>query len=401
MKLRLFSVIFSCITTFALAARDIYVNIECDSTRGDGSRNAPYQNINSAIGKAGPGDVVKILPASVPIHYSLSLKDIAGEPGRPIVIDGHFNVIEGAVRIDPKEWRLILPENGLYKFTGRLPVFRTTQSYRQRHYMIFNGRIQRMNRSSKFQVSKQTFKAPGELGDYEWTISREGEFYFKLPQGKSISDTDIRIPELMNGVRLTGNCRHIVIRNLIVRHVWNDGYNIHGNCRDITFEKIASLYSGDDGVSAHGTCQVSIHTAYLYGGGTGFGHVGKAEVTHKNIYVGGSVGLDIFLNNTRNSLEKIYLDGESKGGISLRNRLSPFRECYFLNRRRETVPLTIRNLTATPEEVAICNYKISGGTKLQGQVVEKLDPAILDAAANRIKAVFRKSKITELKHGKK
>jgi hypothetical protein len=372
-----------------LAARDIHVNVERGSDQGDGSRSAPYRNINFAIAKAVPGDVVKILPASVPINYGLSLKDIAGEPGCPIVIDGHFNIIEGAVRIEPKEWQLISPETGLYKFTGKLPTFRTTASYRQRHYMIFDGRTERMNRSSKFEVSKQTFKAPGQLGNYEWTIFNDREFYFKLPPGKPISDADIRIPELMNGVRLTGNCKHVVIRNLIVRHVWNDSYNIHGNCRDIVFEKIASLYSGDDGVSAHGTCQVAINTAYLYGGGTGFGHVGEAEVAHKNIYVGGSVGLDIFLNNTRNSLENIYLDGESKGGISLRNQLVPFRECYFLNRRKEMVSLATRNLVTIPEKVSICNYKLSGSTELQGQFIEKLDPAIIDTAKDKIKAVFR------------
>ena len=389
MRLRYFPAILACCMALTLAARDIDVDIEHGSDQGDGGRSAPYRNINFAIGKVAPGDVVEILPASMPIRYGLLLKDVAGEPGRPIIVDGHFNVIEGAVRVEPKDWKLISPETGLYKFTGKLPAFRTIESYRQRHFMIFNNRVERMNRSSKFEVSKQAFKAPGELHDYEWTIFKDREFYFKLPAGKTISEVDVRIPELMNGVRLLGNCKHIVIRNFIVRHVWNDSYNIHGNCRDIVFEKIASLYSGDDGVSAHGTCKIAIDTAYLYGGGTGFGHVGEAEVEHKNIYVGGSVGLDIFLNNARNSMENIYLDGESKGGISLRNQLDTFRECYCLNRRKEPVPLAVKNLVTNPEKVLISNYRLSGGGELQRQLVEKLNPAIIDIAREKIKSVFQ------------
>ena len=69
--------------------------------------------------------------------------------------------------------------------------------------------------------------------------------YFRLPEGKSPETVRGELPRLANGVGVYGGSEYVVVKNLIAKHFWNDGYNIHNASKNITFENIAAISAGD------------------------------------------------------------------------------------------------------------------------------------------------------------
>ena len=65
--------------------------------------------------------------------------------------------------------------------------------------------------------------------------------YFRLPEGKTPETVRGELPRLANGVGVYGGSEYVVVKNLIAKHFWNDGYNIHNASKNITFENIAAI----------------------------------------------------------------------------------------------------------------------------------------------------------------
>ena len=83
---------------------------------------------------------------------------------------------------------------------------------------------------------------------------------------------------------------HVVIKNLIVCRVLNDGFNLHGTTRDLLLQNIAAYECGDDGISPHETCEVTIDGYWGVGNSTGMGN-GYLSVTRaRNIHLEGNLG---------------------------------------------------------------------------------------------------------------
>ena len=135
-----------------------------------------------------------------------------------------------------------------------------------------------MGRSSKGNHSRLT--AVGDLQPGEWTyVPEEKTFYLKVA-GK-LADARVEAPYRRNGVafrcpKVAGS--HVVIKDLIVCHVLNDGWNLHGTTKDILLKNIAAYECGDDGISPHDTCEVSIDGYWAIGNSTGMAN-GNLSVT--------------------------------------------------------------------------------------------------------------------------
>jgi hypothetical protein len=83
---------------------------------------------------------------------------------------------------------------------------------------------------------------------------------------------------------------HVVIRNLVVCRVLNDGFNLHGTTSDLRLENIAAVDCGDDGISPHETCEVTIDGYWGVGNSTGMGN-GNLSVTRAwNVRLEGNLG---------------------------------------------------------------------------------------------------------------
>lgn len=109
--------------------------------------------------------------------------------------------------------------------------------------LLFDGKQQRMEQHSKRKCGK--LKKPEELNPFEWTLVDRTMLYFRLPEGKTPETVRGELPRLANGVGVYGGSEYVVVKNLIAKHFWNDGYNIHNASKNITFENIAAISAGD------------------------------------------------------------------------------------------------------------------------------------------------------------
>ena len=193
------------------------------------------------------------------------LHNKVGEPGRPIIVGGHGLTLEGRDPLRIDEWREVSP--GLCKCAALFDkVFRLDMAVIDRWFLVFDGRMQLMNRSSK--GPPQPLKQSDQLLPGEWTFVKDevrspvfdkakyreqidGDFFIRLALGGPLADARISAPIRSSGVTLGGDSSHVVVKNLTSTPVYNDGFIIHGKTRECLFVNIAAIKCGDDGCNVH------------------------------------------------------------------------------------------------------------------------------------------------------
>lgn len=243
--------------------------------------NGPYKTIASAIRAAKAGDLIKLTPGTY--KESVVFHDKAGEMGRPIVLDAQGSILDGSDDLDLSTWESL--PNDVYKKTKLL---RMDDAILMRWFLLFDGKMQRMNRCSKGPSAP--LKKPEELSCNEWTYVKEDDALFiRIKPG-----TKVAAPMRSSGVVVDGVCKHLVIRNTISKHVYNDGYNIHGWCRDVHFENIKAFECGDDGVSAHDECEYECDGLEIARCATGITDTVFASTHYRNVTIRECDGFDLF-----------------------------------------------------------------------------------------------------------
>lgn len=287
------------ISAFSAGAAEIFVNPLTGSDGNSGGSDAPLKNIQTAIARAKPGDTVKLESLDKAISGLISINEKKGTPAQPITIDGNFNTLLGTRRITVATAEKL--SDNLYHVKKK----KISPNFLWRFFMVFDGKVERMGQHSKDKCAQ--FKKPEELAPLEWTIIDGTDLYFKLPPNATIESISVEEPVLLNGVQITGKSEHIIVKNIIVKNFWNDGFNIHDNSKNIIFDTVAAIYCGDDGISAHDGCILSIRNMVSIGNGTGVCHAGSAEAIHENMYIEGADSRDIFMLNIKNSFDKLTI----------------------------------------------------------------------------------------------
>ncbi len=277
-------------------AADIYV----DSASGDDkSASGPFKTIAKALSKAGPGDTVNLAKGQV-FKESVKIGNFAGEPGRPLTVDGHGALINGLVPLDLSLWAPA--GEGLFKSesfyrniisSGELSSYKgDPKGLHYRFFFVFDGKMQRMGRTCKARCAP--FKKPEALAPGEWTFDEGSSAYYIKTDGRSLADCKIEYPSLLNGVALSGNCSNIVIRGIAATGVVNDGFNIHGRSSNLRFESIVAFECGDDGVSAHEECDFDLDGFASYGNATGVCNIGKSKCGLSRMRLEGAVTKELY-----------------------------------------------------------------------------------------------------------
>ncbi len=286
-----------CLAALPLSARDLHVGIDPD-----------VPTIAHAIKLAQPGDTIH-LESKVYRNYAVFYGK-KGEPGKPIVLDGHGAILDGSDPLDPGTWTEVEP--GLFANANLLP--RLDSAILGRWFFLWNGEVNRMGTASK--AKSVPLKKPEDLLPGEWTFVRDssrdlpdatqffGTFYLKLAPGRALTDESIFIPFRSAGIQFGGENAHLVIRNLTARHPYNDGFNIHGHCEDVLFENIAAYGCGDDGISAHGTAQYRVKGFVSIGNSTGICDTVDAVTDYEDVFIADCVSYDLyFLDRGRYSIK--------------------------------------------------------------------------------------------------
>jgi len=264
---------------------------------GEGG-SGPVRTLEKAVSLLKPGDTLHLANNSTPYRETLLLKDTSGEPGRPIVIDGHGATITGTGPLRVEDWTEEGP--GLFANDKLLPQLQESDDAArvQRIFFLFNGSMQRMGRSSKGNQSRRTLKAPGDLLPGEWTFDKETHTFYIKTEG-SLAEANIEVPYRENCVALRGRkgkgVQQVIIRNLIATHALNDGFNFHGHgIRDVLLENIAAYECGDDGYSAHADVQTTVNGFWASGNSTGMTNAVRAVTKASNLHLEGNFAVELF-----------------------------------------------------------------------------------------------------------
>ena len=308
-------------------ARSLRVDPVGGNDAHDG-RTQPVKTIARGIKLAQPGDTIHLAPARY--RESADLSNKRGEPGRPIILDGHGAVLDGAESLRPEDWPMVAP--GLYR-CDRLTTI--NGAILGRWFFVFDGKMSHMGRTSKGPST--ALKSPEELAPGEWTyvpdaaitretkdgkpwdsVPRAGAFYVKIDPAKPLAEARIEAPIRSSGVVLSGKSAHLVIRNVIATHVHNDGFNIHGDARDLIFENIAAIECGDDGFSAHETAECRIDGFVSIGNSTGLCDT-VSSVTHfKNVFIKDCLGYDVFfIGDSPHSIENALIESRAARAVEV------------------------------------------------------------------------------------
>lgn len=280
------------------SGRNLYVDPKSGDDRNTGlasekrGADAPFKTIHKAVRSAQPGDTVHLNPQASPYREVAVFYNLHGEPGRPIIFDAHGATITGAEPLNPADCRQIAP--GLYRTDKLIPAKLVTpeDAVSRRWFFLYAGKINRMGRVLKGKTAP--YKKPSELAPGEWTYQRdENAFYLKIDPQKPLADYKIEYPARGAGVQIGGDCAHLVIRNLIATHVYNDGYNIHGRTRDVRYENIQSIECGDDGFSAHDECDSVIDGFVSIANGTAIANGGQCSTTTNRMFADKNLGTDL------------------------------------------------------------------------------------------------------------
>jgi hypothetical protein len=120
---------------------ELHVNPTTGNDANDG-RSAPVKTIARAIKLAQPGDTIHLAPARY--KESAVFANKLGEPDRPITLDGHGAVLDGAEPLNAADWRMTAP--GLYRNDHLLPM---NPAILMRWFFVFDGKMNHMSRTSK------------------------------------------------------------------------------------------------------------------------------------------------------------------------------------------------------------------------------------------------------------
>jgi hypothetical protein len=270
-----------------LSARDLRVGVDPE-----------FPTIAHAIKAAVGGDTIHLEPKVYRDYAGFYAKK--GEPGNPIILDGHGATLEGSDPLNPEQWNEVAP--GLFAAPDLLPRF--DEAMLGRWFFLFDGKMQLMGRTSKGR--SDPLKTPEELAAGEWTFVKDttreppslkqivGTFYLKLEPGTSLADANIFVPVRSAGVQFSGDNAHLVIRNITATHPYNDGFNIHGDCRDVVFKNIRAIECGDDGISAHESAQYRVSGFVSIGNSTGICDTGTAQTSYDRVYIANCVAVDLY-----------------------------------------------------------------------------------------------------------
>ncbi len=257
--------IFSALIAAAnLSARDWFVDIERGSDEGDGTQAAPFQTVQIAVNRSGPGDRILLFPAKALARQTISLSDGVEN----LIIEGNGVTLSGAEPLVESDWESL--GNDLHRI--QLPRTRF-----DRHILVRGDVAERMGRKTN---GTPDFPPVEELkpGHFRWDDIDEETGWLTVKGDTAGIEWVTRV----NGIQTSGKVRNVKVFNLSARHFLNDGFNIHGDARGLQFFDIAGYQNFDEGFSAHDTCQCWIVDGRFYENEHGIADVNEADTYYRN-----------------------------------------------------------------------------------------------------------------------
>jgi hypothetical protein len=349
------------------------------------SGDGPFATINRAIRTAGAGDVIHLVPGGVPVRQMADFYEHkGGEPGKPLVLDGHGVTLVGDDPCPAEGWeafnattwmRRDILSNGFLLMNGRMvPMTRNADVLQPGEVcydpILFNrlfmipptngipameagfpdGEVRKIEPSrwqpggvgaaKRYDLGKPPawvringadvllVRARDRLPEDNWTVD-EQTLYVRPPADKPLKELVLSCVVRGNGVQMNGSTAHVLVRNLNVQHVYNDGFNIHGRVTDAVFSNCNARQCGDEGFSAHDACETTLDGAFYEECDNGIANVNtEGFSTTRNVIVRNSRSVGYLLETKGNAhhvlSDSIFIDNPNQlsvGGVEAENIL--------------------------------------------------------------------------------
>lgn len=289
-------------------------SLHVDNVRGidsnDGSSAAPVKTIQKGIDLAKPGDTVFLKvnpePYSEP-GINFKKGGAPGAPGAPIVLDGQGATLSGLVQYGMEEWKPLDGASGVYgtryHFPLRFKQVSATKDYEQSAFSI-------VFLDGKPASCAQSVEAlePGQYFLSLETADSGGTLYLKLPEGKTLSHTQILLPRRAHTALHVGKS-YVTIKNLTSAWASQDSFSTTKS-HDLVFENVRGCYNMDQGMSHHGSQVVIRKSIFDHNAATGV----------RDVY-----------NDCDSTYEDSVFFENLVAGVDAMGRLHRFARCLFLD----------------------------------------------------------------------
>jgi hypothetical protein len=282
----------------------------------------PFLSITQALRAAAAGDTVHLNPTGVLYRQMANFYDLkGGAEGKPLILDGHGATLSGAEPCTADGWTAA-PDGVFTRRDLRSSVFLLVdgqmvwgtaplQAMRPGEYRYGRDVFDRLHvrppegkklsdctvevgqpdgstvklDPARWEQTHSPFKEvrryPGlkaptwvridgadagavtvadRLAPGAWCVEN-GTLFYRPPEGRELRSLVIECIVRENGIQMSGNTAYVVVRDLNVQHVSNDGFNIHGHVTHAEFYNCNARDCGDEGFSAHDTCETLLDGA--------------------------------------------------------------------------------------------------------------------------------------------
>ncbi len=279
MKIRFFAALLGSVIACIGHAADWHVNVESGNDENTGAApKSAFITIQRAVNLCGEGDTIYLHPENA---VARQMVKISGKS--KFTIEGNGVTLEAA---DP------LPEDGWEMLGDNLFRRKLPQTRWDRHLLIVDGTMQRMNRTQS--SNSPNFPKINDL--------KTGEFRFDNIEGTKEgwltvcgSTKNLEWSVRPNGVATSGKCENVMILKLNARHALNDGFNVHGECVGFLFEYVKGYDCFDEGFSAHDDCEIRITEGEFWGNENGVADVNRAITQYERCIFRDNVNTDVLL----------------------------------------------------------------------------------------------------------
>ncbi|MBN2640170.1 MAG: right-handed parallel beta-helix repeat-containing protein [Victivallales bacterium] len=269
-------------TAVAVNANTFYVDNLKGSNSNPGTAQKPFASLDKGIKALGMSDRLEVIanpgnPYTRPYYGPVGKEyavGVGGTADKPLVINGNGATISGLAVIPVEKWTKV--SEGIYQLPF-WPMSNLYRNFKTQDYWNPKLKIWFVNgENARNALSRQEMETnPGSF----WWSRAEKCVYFRLPEGKTLTELTIQLPA--NSGFYTHK-DHTRIENFTVIHSWNDGFDTANFARNTVYRNCVAIDNCGQGFSCHGVSSATYEDCLaLRCGSAGFANIHKSQVIYK------------------------------------------------------------------------------------------------------------------------
>ena len=283
----------------SLAAKEVYVDNANGNDNAPGTKTSPVRTIRHAMELLASGDTLHLTPNpqpyTEPIHFSGRNRHLAGNPGRPTIVDGHGARFSGLRHRTASEWTKTGRDIYTLQLNNNAWVM-DRQGYWSGFPIVFADGKPLPWKKSKSELVPNSYVLTKVFGAKK--TPEHNKLHVRLEPGKTPADVKLETPHGDYAVCVEG-ADNVTIRNIKAEYYPGDGFD--SAWRKVVFEGVEGRRNMDQGISAHASELVVRNSRFHGNAGGGIVDVGMASegrTRRSNVrYIDCIIEDDVFRND--------------------------------------------------------------------------------------------------------